>query len=345
MSKQKTVILLSSIGLLTTIFIVLGIIFSKTEEEKINGLAAIFDVSNQGKLAYVSYDAGNPEIYVLQNDVEQLAVSLPSPNEILDIAFSSDDSQLYYTVTERIEDSDILSSSLYMLDTRSFDTKEIFEIDGLTLDITFDPKDNQKLFYLRANTFENYSPIARAYPHGFDVYSFHLETKEHVQHTHLDKYEMASLQVSHVDEKVYVRMNDDMSAETAEESFETKQKIFEIPLENPQTMNTVSNPARDIDIFDFTLIPNEEKLIFQSISNAATGENYQYDLYYYDWDKNEEKRLTDLTSYASRPVFSPSEKLVYFIVDDNFTKGKKSYNKLYKMDLTGENIQEIELGK
>src|SRR5699024_2834589 len=115
-------------------------------------------------------------------------------------------------------------------------------------------------------------------------------------------------------------MFDDEDAQNAEDIFDATQKIFKFPISHPEKKEIVSDPNRSIDIYDFAIMPNEEKIIFQSISNEAAGETYQYELYKYDIHTNEESQLTDLKSYAGHPVIGPSGDTIYFIVNSKFAK-------------------------
>ena len=92
--------------------------------------------------------------------------------------------------------------------------KQIFSEDRFNNRSHFDPKNGDQLFYLKAETFENYSPIARANPHHFDIFSYNITEEKHTQYTNLKQYSMDSLQVSPSDETVYIQMFDDAHAET-----------------------------------------------------------------------------------------------------------------------------------
>lgn len=340
MSRSKKIILFSSLAGMTVIAIILGLFFSKTEDEKINGLSEIFDVSVNDTIAYVSYNKGKPELY-MKSDVDAEKILQLESNEVIwDITFSADGTTLIFVVSPKNAEES-LESTVYALDVRSLDKKELFHADKLITEIKFDPKDEQRLFYLAAHTFENYSPIAAAYPHDMDVYSFHLSEKKETRETTLESYSMRSLQVSATEQVVYVQMNDDFQAETAEDIFATTQKIFQIPLDQPNDFKVISDENRDVDIYDFAIVPNEDAMIFQSVSNTNSTGTFEYELYYYDWKTKEEKRLTDLREYAGKPRIATNGD-VYFIVDTQFAQSKPKHH-LYKMTLNGENIEEIKL--
>ena len=341
--KKSLVVILLSITFVTSILIVIGVVFGKPENEKQQGLTEVFDVSLDGTLAYVAYDKGKAGIY-LQNDkklFENPILQLNSEQEILDVDFSPDGSSLAFVVTDK-EVTATLKSSVHLLTLASLEAIELFADDGLITELDFDPKDQDALFYLRAGTFENYSPIASARPHDFDMYSYRASANEHTQHTELLNYSMDSLKVSSISPFAYIQMFDDAHVETADDVFEAKQRVFQIPFESSDDISVISQIDRGEDIYDFAIVQNKSEVIFQSVSQ--TGENgiYEYELFLYNWETGEEKQLTHLKEYAGRPVIGPGNDKVYFIVDKRFGERRPAYY-LYQMDLVGKNIEEIEL--
>jgi len=341
MNKQKVILIFSTISIMTIVLIILGIVFNKTELEKLNGLTEVYDISADGTIAYVTYNKGKPELYLKTEDKERLAVQLEQEEIIQDIAFSSTENTFIYSVTDRDLDSSS-KSYINLLEIHSLETKTLFETKGIITEITFDPKDEQQLFFLKAGTFENYSPIARENPHKFDIYSYHIEKDTETRHTNWEQYSIQSLNVSYSDNVVYIQMMDDRAAESADDIFDATQKIYKVPLDDPEQLNVVSDENRNIDIFDFAILPEENGMIFQSISNWAEGRTFQYELYFYDWEKNEEIRLTGLEQYAGRPKITAYDDKVYFIVNKKFAQ-KYPDRYLYVMDIDGDNIKNVPL--
>src|SRR5699024_3154524 len=223
----------------------------------------------------------------------------------------------------------------------TFEMELLFQLDGLVTEIQFDPKDEQKLYYLLAATNESYSPIAKAHPHDFDIYHVDLSTKKHFMHTNLKQYSMRSLQVSAEKEAIYVQMDDESQDEFDEGYGESKQRIFELPLEPTEEMIVLSDVEREADVFDFSLVEGEEAIVFQSIANYNSGDIFEYELYYYDLERKEEEALTNLASYVSRPVVVEAENKIYFMVNDNFGKSEIPDRSICSIDMDGDNLREI----
>jgi len=330
-------VLISSIGIVTIVCIVLGFFFDKEENEKQNGLTAIYDVSVDGSIAYVAYDDGKAGIYFPDGNEEPVA-QFPVDQTILDISFSKDGKNLAYIVTDK-EMSQESESAVHLLNVDTFADQLAFREPGLITELAFDPKDSELLFYLCAATFTNYSPITGERPHDFDVHSFHLQDLEQTKYTDLKKYHMQSLQVSATDESVYVQMDDDEHVQTAEDVFASKQRIFKIPLHAPDDKSVISDPAGEEDLYDFVLLPEREEIIYQAVGGTGEDGIFEYELFSFNWKTYETKQLTNLKEYASEPIVGPDNR-IYFLVDRQFGGRQPDY-RIYQMSVEGENVTEV----
>ncbi len=342
MNKQKIILMYSVIAVVTIGFIVMGFMFKMSDLEKMNGLTEIYDVSQNGTIAYVSYQEGKPGIYLKTEEEENLAIQYNEEKIVEDISFIHGENLLVYSLIDRDLDDDNNTSTIHLLDTKNGDNKKLHESNGIVTEVVVDPKDSGKIFFLKSSSYENYSPIARKAPHDIDIYRFDLENNEETKLTNWDKYSMDSLNISATEEIAYVQMMDDEDADTAEDIFAANQKVFQVPLDNPSELTIVSDENREIDIYDFVILPDNSGMIFQSISNFETGGTYQYELYAYDWDKGEEKQLTTFKQYAGNPIISTADGKIYFIVNKKFAKQFPDHY-LYMMDINGENIEEVPL--
>lgn len=344
MKKGYLIFILISIFSVTAILVILGFIFNKSEFEKQEGLADVFDISSDGVIAYVSYEKGKPGVYFTKNDEKAFnnpVLQLDVEQEITDVDFSLDGSSLAYIESKKDTDSEI-ENTVYLLDMETLEKKLLFSEQALITEIEFDPKEKDELFYLRAGTFENYSPVARANPHDFDIFSYQLSKDKKRRHTKMKKYGMQSLQVSASGNTVFVQMDDDVGANTAEDVFATKQRVFEVSLDQPESPTVVSKNDRNVDIYDFAMVPNKSAFIFQAVSTTNEEGTYEYELFQYNWNDQKETQLTHLKESASNPVIGAGSEKVLFMVDRKFGETKADYH-LYQMDLDGENVEEIAL--
>src|SRR5690606_12665419 len=130
--------------------------------------------------------------------------------------------------------------------------------------------------------------------------------------------------------------------QTSEDYFDVIERVFEIPLNEPENMAIVSDPNREEGVWGFTLVPNREEMIFKSIANKNDGGTFQYELYLYNMETNEEVQLTHLKAYATDPVVIPEMNKIYFAVDKQFAQRHADYH-LYKMNMDGTDIEEIHI--
>lgn len=324
----------------TIALVFIGFMFNKTENEKQNGLSNQYDVSPKNTIAYVGYIEGKPRLFLHKGEESVAAVEYDENTQVLDPTFKEDGTILAYITTNKDKETE-LKSTVHFLDLSTSEVSQIFTDDSTITEVEFNPN-GESLFYLRAGTYENYSPITGKRPHDFDVYEFNLTDKSLEQKTNLSQYSIHSLHVSADGERVFLQRDDDSSVETAEDSFNVKQRIFEIPLEQPEQMSVISEPDREVDVFSFTITPTEEEIIFQSISNPDDGGIYEYELYKYNLTTKEETQLTHFGEYVGDPVLSTDGQIVYFMLDKKFGKGDPEYH-LYQMGITGDQVKEIPL--
>jgi dipeptidyl aminopeptidase/acylaminoacyl peptidase len=338
--KKKTIIwIVGTLAFVTIALSVLGMFFNKSEDEKLSGLTGFYDVTEQGTIAYVHYADGKPEImlYHPEQSIVEKAIELENDQLILDPTFSADGSTITYISTNKdLEES--LKSTIYQFHLGTKENRELFSFSSAITEIEFS-SDEESLFYLMAGVFQNYSPIASKRPHDFDIHEYRFAEDKHIQHTEIKEYSMYSLHIAPDKKSVFVRM-DEVADTTPEESFEVHQRIFEIPLDDPSKRKVVSDPNREVDIFDFTMVPNSREIVFQSIGNFDSGGTYQYELYKYNLETKEEEQLTNLKEYTTNPVISQNQ--IYFMVDKRFAQRDSDYH-LYVMNLDGTELKEIQL--
>lgn len=342
MKKKNLMFLILFLCGLTGVLVVLGIFFNKTENEKQNGLSNQYDVSSQNEIAYVTYKEGEPQLF-LHNEGKSMDTVLAEYDEetmILDPTFSNDGSTLAYITTNKNKETE-LTSTVHFYAMEKKEITDVFTDSSTITELEFKP-DGSSLLYLSAGTYENYSPITGKRPHDFDVYEFDLNEELHERKTNLQQYSIYSLNVAPSGDRVYLGRDDDSDVKSAEDSFQVKQRIFEIPLDHPEEMSVISDPEREVSIFSFTITPTGKEFIFQSISNDEEGGTYEYELYKYNFESKEEKQLTHFGKHASDPVVSADGKTIYFMLDRNFAKGSPDYH-LYKMNIDGEQAEEIVL--
>lgn len=321
----------------------LGAAFGKDDNEKLSGLSEHYDVSSTNIVAYVMYQDGQPELhlYHLDEQKDTKVFELGNDKLIFDPTFSKDSTSLAFISTNKDLEKG-LKSTVHLLNLDSNEVDHLFTRNSGITEIAFSPEESS-LFYLDAATFENYSPIAGKRLHDFDIYEYQFNEDQHIQKTDMKHYEIGSLTIGD-DHSLFFQKMDDEHVKTADDVFNSVQRIFKVPAEDPDQLHVVSNPEREVDIYDFTLLPNEKEFIFQSISNSDSGGTFQYELYEYNVETKEEKQLTTLGEYAAHPISDAEMEKIYFMVDKRFAKRDSDYH-LYRMNRDGSDIEEVPLGE
>lgn len=344
MKKKRLFWMIAIVVIAVTIALILiGLVFNKSEDEKQNGLSGHYDVSSKGMIAYVNYTNGKPELhlYRLDQPKDSKTLTLEHDKIIMDPTFSNNGKVLAFIEANKDLEAE-LKSTVHQLDLETMEDMELFTVPTVITEIEFSPKDDS-LFYLRAGVFKNYSPITGKRPHDIDVYEYKFAENKHIQHTNLKKYSMESLTIAQDGKSVFLQMPDDAHVKTAEDSFEVQQRIFEIPLDYPEKLQSiVIDPEREIGIFAFTITPNQGEIIYQAISNQDSGGTFQYELYKYNMKTKEDIQLTNLEEYAGNPVISLNSNKIYFMVDKGFGKRNSEYH-LYRMNMDGTKVKEVPL--
>src|SRR5699024_6487948 len=120
------IIIFSVIAFTTAVLMVLGFVYEKTDEEKINWLAEAYDVSHEGDVIFVKYKMGKPEIYRNRNGQVDFIVSLADETEVLDVVYAPNGKEIVYSTTKR--DSEQLSTDVTRLNLETLEMEQLFNV-------------------------------------------------------------------------------------------------------------------------------------------------------------------------------------------------------------------------
>ncbi|GGH87135.1 TolB protein [Pullulanibacillus pueri] len=324
------------------VLIALGFRFNKTEEEKqvafsATNLAEAFTVSENGTIAYLTHGGGKSTLHFYNPNSNLTDPKLTFSSEITDLTFSQDGSKLAYVSVEEMTNKK-QRSIVRLYDLNSKKDTQLFSDPRIVREVAFSP-DAHTLFFLGGSSFTHYSPITGDRPHDYDLYQYTIQTKKLRQVTHQKAYEMDSLVVSGDGKSVYVEMSEE--ANTPEEIFAAKQRIFRLPLDNPEQKEKIPVPSAQGDIYDFAIAPSEQTFIYQSTHGEKNGV-YNYELFRFNKSTGMNEVLTHLYEYAEHPVISAGGKKIYFMVDKQFARKYREYH-LYVMHSDGSKVREITL--
>ncbi|GKV69679.1 hypothetical protein NCCP2716_21770 [Sporosarcina sp. NCCP-2716] len=336
---KKLYVSAAAIVLATAVCVSLGFSYEVPDDEKQQGLTGVYDVADSGAVGYVTYEDGKPTIYV-KADKETQAAQLPADQSISDIVMLPGGKKLFYVSTDKTM-TDGSGSIVHEVDIMEGTDVVLFEEDAIITELAMDEGEPNRLFYLQAGVYTNYSPVAAEYPHEFDIFTYDIAKKKHHRLTELQKYSMASLQVSGIEQAVYVQMDNDLESTTPEELYEANQRIFQIPLDRPDQPKIIFMPMETGDLYDFALIPDHTTLIYQAVAGTNDRGIYEYELFGYNWGTMQTERLTFQKEHAARPVYGADQKL-YYMVDYNFAGRQPDYT-LFRMELNGSETEQVPL--
>lgn len=338
---KRIIVLAIGILIVTSVCILLGLTLEVPESEKQQGLTGIYDVSETGDVGYVTYEDGRPTLYVKSNGIKQVA-QLPPDQAISDVIMIPGKKKVLYVNSDKTL-SETSKSAVHEIDLTTGEDEVLFEKDAIITELALDDAMVDQLFYLQANVYLNYSPVASEYPHEFDVHSYDLKEKTQSKLTNLKKYNMASLQVSGKEKSVYIQMDNDTDVTSPEEIFQTKQRIFQIPLEDPEHPKMIFIPKNTEDLYDFVLVPEQSLLIYQAVGGTNSKGTYEYELFSYNWETMDGKQLTFQKEHAARPLLSDAGQL-YYMMDYNFTGRSPDYV-LFRMNLEDGETEQVQLAE
>lgn len=338
---KKITVLAAAIIFATTTCILLGFNFQVADNEKQQGLTGIYDISDNGAIAFVTYEKGKPTLYVKDGNLKQTS-QLPSDRAITDLVIMPGGKTVYYVSSDK-QWSSTVKNEVHKADTAAGTDDILFTEDAIITELALDGEEPNELYYLQADVFENYSPIAAEQPHDFDIHQYDIKQQERKKLTDFKKYNMASLQVSGKEHSVFVQMDDDSGAGTADDVFETKQRIFQIPLEHPDQPKLLFMPMQMDDVYDFTLIPDLETAVYQAVAGTGDDGIFEYELFGFNWKTMKNEQLTFQKEHAARPVYGADGKL-YYMIDYNFAGRKPDYS-LFRMDLETGDTEHVPLNE
>lgn len=83
-------------------------------------------------------------------------------------------------------------SNIFVMDKQGRNRKQITFQDEIITEAIFSV-DGKHIFYIKAETFEQYSPLVRKAPHGMDIYRHTLKTNREQRITNFDAYAISAM--------------------------------------------------------------------------------------------------------------------------------------------------------
>ncbi|MDQ0215877.1 TolB protein [Oikeobacillus pervagus] len=336
MTKKKQFIIITEILVFIAISLIwFGISKSKQTDEAAH-LGKQFDLSNGDQsIVYVVTQKDQSFLKIVDVKGEKTKeIYVEDQAEMVSPIFSNDGKSVYAVLQSKNDEKQ--ESRIIEVTIENGTVQERYKTKGMITEIVLSPKGGQ-LFFLGADVFKNYSPIASKRPHDFKIYELSLENNKAKALTKKNEYDMSSLFISEDGNTLYVSMVEEMDKK---DSFEIHDKIYRYPLNNEGELQKYKGIHSDRDIYSFAISPKGKQWVYTSVANPDTKGNFEYELFLSNGA--EEKQLTRIGRYAGNPVFTSSGDEIYFIVDEQFGTQEADYS-LYKMNVSEGEWKKVEL--
>lgn len=320
---------------LGVVIAVLLVSMFKCHEDKFTGLDNHVDINmSDDRIVFSYYKDDLASIYTASIDGEDIA-QLTNAKKYSHLwpIYSHDNSKLFYIKTPKNKNK--MKSYISMMDIDSENKQDLIEVDGLITEIVFSNV-LQRIFYLKANSYNNYSSIAAKAPHEYDIFSIDINGKNLKQHTSLSDYSITNLNITSDGEKlIFVR-----------DTYDNGSYICSI------SVNGIENDLSTIPIKDYGTIKEHEIIGDMKVSCddkyitfSAVSQNvdlYEYELYIMSVRKKAARQLTNLKRATSGITYYNNCDRLLFVQQSNWPD-KPALYELYSIKTDGSKIKKVDL--
>lgn len=302
--------------------------FSKVS--KSHGFMPYVNISSDDKKIIFSYKKNN-QYYILSSniagtDINQLME--PIKEEIIDPIYYPDKSKALFIAKPK-DDRD-LKSSLYTIDFDGGNKKRLVSLYGCILETAIS-SDSKKIYFIKSNSFKNYSPIGRPNFHDFNIYSIDSDGQNLKQLTFENSYELSNLNITSDNKNLIFR--DDKGVYLFNLDNKSKTKI-DIPIKS-------SGKKKLNNIYTVALSKDNKSIICTTPTNGENGDIYE--LYNMDMKSKKYMRITNLNSCITNCVFFNKSNEILFIQNTLWPATISENYQLWKMNLDNHETKKINL--
>lgn len=327
MKKRKLFI---SLILVTCLFLIGSIVFSLLRDDDpyryFTGMGSSFDLSpGEEHYLFSYYVDGNESIYRSNTDgteVEKLAESaserLHSPRysidgtKILFLAQNAERINTLYLANQSGSEQKILTSD------KTHVSEAIFSVTG------------EEIYFIGTSA-DDFKKAEGETTEGYDLFVVDIASGKMKQLTNQDHFTMDFLSVSQDGKQVYYSLFD-----------ESREKVTAFSLEEGLEKEAAGSNKLPDDTYSFRYSPDGSRIAYTSISEESQNSSlFEYELFLFDLEKGQTKRLTNLDSSVVSPRFFKDQNQIAFLENTNWPKDPAKHD-LKVMDLETENIHSIE---
>ncbi|MFD1360960.1 TolB family protein [Lentibacillus salinarum] len=214
-----------------------------------------------------------------------------------------DDEERRYSQLRMVGRSD--QSVETLMNTRDYVTEAVFSPDG------------ESLYFLKADVYQNYSPIASERPHEVDVFRMDLETKETEQITSKNAYSMSSLDVAQDGNRLLYRTYDDQDQLVLRGLDDGREETIVPVGDFASNAPVISSP---------TFSPDGAYIVFSDVATKDENGTFIYEGFRMDLDSKQAEQLTSFHEHVTSPVFFHNQEMLMVTVDKNFSGSDPDYS-------------------
>ncbi len=205
-----------------------------------------------------------------------------------------------------------------------------------------------KVYFLQYKKFLNYSPIARAYGHDWDICCIDIDGNNFKRITDNKYYLLSNISIFPDNKTLFFELNDTSSINYS---------LWKINLENilkispvkPNLKSFISDKAIEYakteslynSFYYPNLSPDGKQLLFTwpGIYQGYFG----HEIYLLKLDSNTTEKLTNMRTYIKFPIFSKDNTKILFLAAKNYNPNKKSEFDFCIIDTSGKNLITLDI--
>ena len=239
--------------------------FNSRQEPKNNVYRPEFDISNDNKNIVCSYYENNKgSIYKIDiTNNQKRKISPESKYSLIKPIYSPNNKQIACLATTLTEEP---KSKICLIDIESRKMVDLTNDSSLILESIFSPN-GKSIYFTVAGHFGNYSPIASKAPHGIDIYSIDIVTKQIQKITDLNAYDLHGLSITNNNDSLLFHLT----------SADNKSGLFEMDINNKKLSQI--NAVNDLKAKDKVTPPYEYYGPVLSKENSKIAFSEPYELY------------------------------------------------------------------
>ncbi|SFE18085.1 TolB protein [Lentibacillus persicus] len=233
---------------------------------------------------------------------------------------------------EQWESEERQYSQLRIFDRNSQTVKQRINTSGYVTEGAFSP-DGKSLYFLKADVYKNYSPIASERPHDFDIFRMDLESGKTERITDQKAYDMSSLEVTSSGDKLMYK------------TYQSNDQLVFLSLKDnsKERMVPVGDFASGTPVISSpTLSPDGKSIVFSDVAAKDENGTFVYEAFRMDLETKQAEQLTNFHEHVTSPVYFHNADKLIVTINKNFAGADPEYS-YWAISADGERQDRLEI--